>query len=104
MGMMETILFGLLALTCVISALACLRRPPLLGLLLGLAAVAFVFLSGYNWRLALMDSGKDTAWLGFSRYPPAPVILAVLLILTCFPAHLWFWQYPLLPVSGWPAP
>ena len=31
-------------------------------------------------------------------------LLAALLILTCFLAPLWFWQHPLLPVWGWPAP
>jgi len=79
MGMIETIIFGMLALMTAITAIRCLRsKPPIISLLLGVGTILFVCLSGYNWRLALIDSGKNTAWLGFSRYPFALIILVAL--------------------------
>lgn len=80
MGMMETILFGGLALLAGILAVSLLKKRPVLSALSGVAAAILICLSAYNWRLALIDSGKDPAWLGFERYPFAPVICAVLFL------------------------
>ena len=35
-------------------------------------------LDACEWRTMLIDSGKDTAFLGFSRYPVVPIVLWML--------------------------
>ena len=79
MGLMETVVFGFIALTCAIIGLVFLKaNKPLLSSVTGIITVCFVVLSGWNWRLALIDSGKNVQWLGLDQYPFAVIILLVL--------------------------
>ena len=92
MGMDGTILFGTAALTAVFASVALLSvRRYALSIIFGVLTMFFVVLSACNWRLALIDSGKDPAWLGFARYPAALITLAVLLcgalVSMAFSAH-----------------
>ena len=79
-GMIEACAFGVFALMAVLAAVALLRKSPLASALLGEAAVALEAMCAKNWLLALADSGKDTAMLGFERYPAAAVMLAAIFV------------------------
>ena len=79
MGLMETVVFGFIALVCAIIGLVLLKaKKPLLSSVTGIITICFVVLSGWNWRLALIDSGKNVRWLGLDQYPFAVIILIVL--------------------------
>ena len=85
MSIYETIIFGCLALTCATLSVIFLRnRKRVMSICFGLFVVPLVCLSGYNWRLALIDSGKNPAWLGFSRYPFALITLLLLVMVALF--------------------
>jgi len=43
-------------------------------------AMALTCVTGYNWKLMLISSGKNTTLLGFKHYPAALIILALLLL------------------------
>ena len=76
---MDTMVFGLLTVSALAAAGVCLyHKRPLPGLLFSLGAVGILWLTGRSWFFMLLSSGKDTALLGFQRYPAAPVILLVL--------------------------
>ena len=77
MGMFETIIFGMSAAFICVYALCFIKNKPLLRAFWGVVTMVMIILSAYNWRLALIDSGKNPAWLGFERYP-IPVILVVI--------------------------
>lgn len=77
MSMDGTILFGILALVLGIASLCCMKRKPGLAIIAGVLTLAAVYLSGHFWCMALAESGKSTALLGFAQYPAAPVILSV---------------------------
>ena len=78
---METIALGMLALIFLIVAVCCLiYRKPLLGFASSIVTIMLTYLTGCSWKELLMDGGKDTALLGFRRYPAAPILLAILLI------------------------
>ena len=80
---METLVFGMLAFLALVSAGSCLYyNRPLAGLLTSFGAMVFLWLTGRSWLFMLIDSGKDTAFLGFHRYPAAPVTLLVLAVLS----------------------
>jgi len=81
MGMTAAILYGFLSLTIAVIAVSTLRKLPFVSVLSGLTTNVFLVLSAHNWRLALIDSGKNTAWLGFERYPLV-LILYIVLVLT----------------------
>jgi len=79
---MNSIAFGVLTAAMLIISGCCLYcKKPILGFLSSIAAMVLTCLTGYSWKLMLTDSGKDTALLGFSRYPAAPVILCILFLL-----------------------
>ena len=61
-----------------LAVTALVGKKPILSMILSAADLVFAFLSGYNWRLALVDSGKDPAWLGFQRYPASLILLLLL--------------------------
>ncbi len=46
--------------------------------------MVFIMLSAYNWRLALIDSGKNPAWLGFERYPAALILVVIVFTAGCY--------------------
>ena len=78
---METMALGFFALTTLIISICCLySKKPMFGLVGTVVSAALTFLTGYYWKEMLIDSGKDTALLGFNSYPAAPIILAVLLL------------------------
>ena len=81
---METKAFGMFAVVILILSGVCVYyKKPVIGFVSSIAAMALTYLTGYSWKLMLIDSGKDTTLLGFSRYPAALIILAAL-ILTAF--------------------
>jgi len=81
---METMAFGMFAVVILILSGVCVYyKKPVIGFVSSIAAMALTYLTGYSWKLMLIDSGKDTTLLGFSRYPAALIILAAL-ILTAF--------------------
>lgn len=76
---MNTIVPGLLAVTVLLVSVCLLRAgKPLGGLACSVSAFPLIYCTGYGWRAMLINSGKGTALLGFSRYPAAPIILATL--------------------------
>ena len=77
MGMFETIIFGMSAAFICVYTMCFIKKKPLLRAFWGVVTMVLIILSAYNWRLALIDSGKNPAWLGFERYP-IPVILVVI--------------------------
>jgi len=81
MGMTEAILFGMLSLTLAVIAAFAVRKLPLVSVLSGLLTDGFVVLSAYHWYLALVDSGKNPAWLGFARYPLVLIVYIALFVL-----------------------
>ena len=79
---METMALGMFAVILLILSGCCLYcKKPFFGLVSGTAAMALICWTGHSWKLMLMDSGKDTALLGFNRYPAALVILCILSVL-----------------------
>ena len=80
---METMVLCMLAFLALVAAGSCLYcNRPLAGLAACFGAMVFLWLTGRSWLFMLIDSGKDTAFLGFHRYPAAPVILLVLAVLS----------------------
>lgn len=84
MGMFETIMFGMSAAFICIYAICFMKQKPLLRAVSGVLTMLFITLAAYNWRLALIDSGKNPAWLGFERYP-----LSLILVVILFTAGAW---------------
>lgn len=79
---MNTIALGLLAAVVLILSGCCLYcKKPISGFVCSIAALALSIWSGYSWKRLLIDSGKDTALLGFHRYPAAVILLCILLLL-----------------------
>ena len=77
MGMFETIIFGMSAAFICAYTLCFIKKKPLLRAFWGVVTMVFITLSAYNWRLALIDSGKDPAWLGFERYPASLILVVI---------------------------
>ena len=90
MGINESIIYGLLALCAVLAGLCLLKKKPLVSTLMGEGAIALAAMSAKNWLLALADSGKNTAYLGFERYPLVSLALVLILAaaLICIAAGL----------------
>ena len=79
---METMALGMFAVSVLILSGVCVYyKKPVIGFVSSIAAMALTCLTGYSWKLMLIDSGKDTTLLGFSRYPAALIILCILLLL-----------------------
>ena len=53
-------------------------KKPILSSVIGVATLCLVVLSGYNWRLALIISGKNVKRLGLEQYPFAVIIFVTL--------------------------
>jgi len=78
---METMALGTFAVVVLIMSGCCLYyRKPFWSFVSNITAMALTCWTGYSWKLMLMNSGKDTALLGFNRYPAALIILSILLI------------------------
>ena len=78
---METMALGMFAVSVLILSGICMYyKKPFIGFVSSIAAMALTCLTGYSWKLMLIDSGKDTTLLGFSRYPAALIILAALML------------------------
>ncbi len=81
---METMAIGLFAVVALIISACCLYyKKPFLSFVSNIISMALTCWTGYSWKLMLINSGKDTALLGFNRYPAALIIL-VILLLTAF--------------------
>ena len=79
---METMAFGMFAVVILILSGVCVYyKKPFIGFVSSIAAMALTCLTGYSWKLMLIDSGKDTTLLGFSRYPAVLILLCILLLL-----------------------
>ena len=77
---MKTMALGIIACICLIASVCCLYcKKPVWGFVSSAATILLTFLTGCSWKNLLAVSGKDTALLGFQRYPAVLVILAVLL-------------------------
>ena len=91
MGLFEATALGIISLSMVLLALTLTGYKSYLGgLLSAVAALICLPPCAYFWRLALIDSGKNPAWLGYRQYPVVPIVLAVLLCLSvvCITADL----------------
>ena len=69
-----------LSMLLIISVCCLLYKKPIWEIVSSVAAMALTYMTGCSWKEMLAESGKDTAWLGFNRYPAALSILAVLLL------------------------
>lgn len=79
---MDTMVLGVLAFSALCLAGGCLYyNRPLPGLFISLGAMVFLGLTGRSWFFMLVSSGKETALLGFHRYPAVSVALLVLALL-----------------------
>ena len=71
-------LFSLLCLCGSFYGLYCKKVfPSLCG---SFCTLILTYLTALEWRTMLIDSGKDTAFLGFSRYPVVPIVLCALTV------------------------
>ena len=76
---METMALGTLTVGILIISFCFLYyKKPFPGGISGIAAMCLSVCTGYQWKQMLAESGKNTALLGFERYPAAPVILGIL--------------------------
>ena len=80
MGMFETIIFGMSVAFICAYTLCFIKKKPLLRAFWGVVTMVFITLSAYNWRLALIDSGKNPAWLGFERYPASLLLVVIVFV------------------------
>ncbi|MBQ5683900.1 MAG: hypothetical protein IIV26_10285, partial [Peptococcaceae bacterium] len=63
-----------------VYTLCFIKKKPLLRAFWGVVTMVFITLSAYNWRLALIDSGKNPAWLGFERYPASLLLVVIVFV------------------------
>lgn len=78
-------LFGLLAALCIlISGYMLFSHKYFRSFLAGIAAAVFTCIAGYQWRLLLIESGKNPALFGFRQYPAALVIFSIWILLSVF--------------------
>ena len=77
MGMFETIIFGMSAAVICAYTLCFIKKKPLLRAFWGVVSRVFITLSAFNWRLALIDSGKDPVWRGCERYPASLILVVI---------------------------
>ena len=91
MGLFEATALGIISLSMVLLSLTLNGYKRYLGgLLSAFAALICLPPCAYFWRLALIDSGKNPAWLGYRQYPVVPIVLAVMacLAVICITADL----------------
>ena len=85
MEMQMTILFAMLSLACVIfAAVFKYGKLHILTGSAGLATIVSIAVSSHFWRLALIESGKNTRLLGYERYPAILYIVAALVAVGLF--------------------
>jgi len=78
---METMAIGMLAVVILIVSACFLYCKKLIwSFVSSIIAMALTCVTGYNWKLMLISSGKNTTLLGFKHYPAALIILALLLL------------------------
>ena len=78
---METMALGLFSLTCWIISICCLYyQKPVWVIVCSTTTMVLTYLTGTSWKELLIAGGKNTALLGFHRYPAAPMILTILLL------------------------
>lgn len=70
MGLMEAIIFACFSFTALVCAtMALVKGKSILEVILGVCTSLLSIISAYNFHRALIDSGKNPAFLGFYRYP-----------------------------------
>ena len=79
--MMTLALAMLAAAACMLSGCCLHYQKPFFGFLCSCAAMVLTCQTGYGWKQMLINSGKDTALLGFRRYPPVVMIMGLLFVL-----------------------
>lgn len=78
---MGTLVLAMLSLALLAVSAGCLYyKKSFLGSLGGIAAMALTYVTCCGWVKMLADSGKNTALLGFARYPAAVILLAALML------------------------
>lgn len=76
---MTTMALGLFSLLCLCGSFYGLSFKKVIPSLCGsFCTLILTYLTAREWRTMLIDSGKDTAFLGFSRYPVVPIVLCAL--------------------------
>lgn len=76
---MTAMALGLFSLLCLCGSFYGLYfKKVILSLCGSFCTLILTCLTACEWRTMLIDSGKDTAFLGFSRYPVVPIVLCVL--------------------------
>lgn len=73
-------MFGFLACFFIFVAALFWDKHPLVSATMGGLTILSICISAFNWRLALIDSGKNTFLLGFYRYPYALIICIILFL------------------------
>jgi len=70
MGLMEAVIFAFFSFTAfVLAIMALMDKKSMLEVIFGICTSLLSVISAYNFRLALIDSGKNPVFLGFYRYP-----------------------------------
>ena len=78
---MNTITVGIIGLTVLIGSVYCLYQKKLvLSFLCNVGTLVLTYMTALSWRMLLLSSGKDTAFLGFHRYPAALLLLSTMLL------------------------
>lgn len=78
---MNTITVGIIGLTVLIGSVYCLYQKKLvLSFLCSVGTLVLTYMTALSWRMLLLSSGKDTAFLGFHRYPAALLLLSTMLL------------------------
>ena len=76
---MTTMALGFFSLLCLCGSFYGLYCKKVIPSLCGsFCTLILTYLTALEWRTMLIDSGKDTAFLGFSRYPVVPIVLWML--------------------------
>ena len=76
---MTAMALGLFNLLCLCGSFYGLYfKKVILSLCGSFCMLILTYLTAREWRAMLIDSGKDTAFLGFSRYPVVLIVLCAL--------------------------
>ena len=78
---MNTMTVGIIGLTVLIGSVYCLYQKKLvLSFFSSIGTLVLTYMTALSWRTLLLASGKDTAFLGFHRYPAAVLLLTAMLL------------------------
>ena len=78
---MNTMTVGIIGLTVLIGSVCCLFQKKLVvSFLCSIGTLVLTYMTALSWQTLLSASGKDTAFLGFHRYPAAVFLLTAMLL------------------------